>query len=82
LRIRVLYFASVRERLRRAEEEIELEDGSGVHDLFAALRRAHPPLAEVDASLRFAVNREYVEREHRLADGDEVAVIPPVSGGA
>jgi molybdopterin converting factor subunit 1 len=81
MRIRVCFFASVRERLRRAEDEMEVREGATVADLWAELRRAHPVLAEVGASLRFAVNQEYVERQHRLADGDEVAVIPPVSGG-
>lgn len=80
--VRVLYFASVRERLRRGEEDLVLEPGASVDDLWAALCGRHPVLAEVGASLRFAVNREYVDRGHRLGNGDEVAVIPPVSGGA
>jgi len=77
----VRYFASVRERLRCEAEEVEQPAGATVGGLFAELRRRHPPLAEVAASLRFAVNQEYVEVDQRLADGDEVAVIPPVSGG-
>ena len=81
MRVRVRFFASVRERLRRTETEIELRDGAAVADLWNELRRAFPSLEEVGASLRFAVNQEYVDEEHRLADGDEVAVIPPVSGG-
>lgn len=81
MRVRVCFFASVRERLRRSDAEIELRSGATVDDLWESLRTAHPALAEVGSSLRFAVNQEYVEKEHRLADGDEVAVIPPVSGG-
>ena len=81
MRVRVRFFASVRERLRRTETEIDLRDGAAVADLWNELRRAFPSLDEVGASLRFAVNQEYVDEEHRLADGDEVAVIPPVSGG-
>ena len=79
--VRVLYFASVRERLRREHDEIEVGSRATVADLWEALRRRHPGLSEVGASLRFAVNQEYVDRQHGLADGDEVAVIPPVSGG-
>jgi len=82
MRVRVRFFASVRERLRRSEDEIELARGATVADLLRDLRRAHPALSEVAESLRFAVNQEYVDGDHCLADGDEVAVIPPVSGGA
>ena len=79
--VHVRYFASVRERLRRGEEEVRVAAEATIADLWGELQRAHPALAEVGASLRFAVNQEYVDREHRLAEGDEVAVIPPVSGG-
>jgi molybdopterin converting factor subunit 1 len=81
MRVRVCFFASVRERLRQSETEVELGAGATVADLWEALRQAHPALADVAGSLRFAVNQEYVERDHRLGEGDEVAVIPPVSGG-
>lgn len=82
MKLRVLYFASVRERLRRSQDEVEVGAGATVATLWMALAERHPALREVGDSLRFAVNQEYVERQHRLADGDEVAVIPPVSGGA
>jgi molybdopterin converting factor subunit 1 len=81
MRIAVRYFASVRERVRTAGEEVSLETGATVADLWAALCGAHPELTEVGASMSFAVNQEYAERGRALADGDEVAVIPPVSGG-
>jgi molybdopterin converting factor subunit 1 len=81
MRVRVCFFASVRERLRREAEDVELPDGAEVGDLWRALVAMHPRLEDVGRSVRFAVNREYVEVEQRLADGDEVAVIPPVSGG-
>lgn len=82
MRVQVRFFASVREKLRRTEAEIDLGGGATVADLWQELRRAYPALADVGSSLRFAVNQEYVDTEHRLAEGDEVAVIPPVSGGA
>jgi len=81
VRVRLRFFASVRERLRRSEAEVDLAPGATVADLWEELRRAYPTLAELGASLRFAVNQEYVDAQHQLAEGDEVAVIPPVSGG-
>ena len=79
--IRLRFFASLRERLRRSEAEVTLPDGATVHDLWAALCAQHPQLVELGKSISFAVNQEYVDREHRLSNNDEVALIPPVSGG-
>ena len=79
--VRVRFFASLRERLHRSEAEWELPEGATVAALWNALCREHPQLGDLGASISFAVNREYVERDHRLAANDEVAVIPPVSGG-
>lgn len=82
MKIEVRYFASVRERVRRQGEAVEVADGATVAELWAEICRAHPALADVGASMSFAVNQEYAERSQRLRDGDEVAVIPPVSGGS
>ena len=81
LRVRLRFFASLRERLRRGEAECTLADGASVQDLWVALCAEYPQLVELGSSVSFAVNQEYVEREHRLSDNDEVALIPPVSGG-
>jgi molybdopterin converting factor subunit 1 len=81
MKIRLRFFASLRERLRKSEAEHELENGSTVADLWNALCEEHPELREVTASISFAVNQEYVDRDTILHDGDEVALIPPVSGG-
>lgn len=79
--VHLRFFASLRERLRRGDAEQTLADGATVGEAWAALCRQHPEVEPLDASMSFAVNREYVERGHRLADGDELALIPPVSGG-
>jgi molybdopterin converting factor subunit 1 len=79
--VRLRFFASLRERLRASESERTLADGATIADLWGALCRERPDLQPLSASISFAVNREYVEREHVLRDGDEVALIPPVSGG-
>ena len=70
-------FAGLRERAGAGELELELPDGAVVGDVWPALALdGEPP------GLLFARNREYAERQAQLEDGDEVAVIPPVSGGA
>ena len=75
MRVTVRLFAGLRERAGHAQ--LELEDVERVKDVWPTLGLGDEP-----AGLLYAVNREYVEREHALADGDEVAVIPPVSGGS
>jgi MoaE-MoaD fusion protein len=72
--VRVRLFAGLRERAGWSERELE---ATTVADVWPALGLGDEP-----AGLLYAVNREYAERERELADGDEVALIPPVSGGA
>lgn len=79
--VHLRFFASLRERLKMRAAERTLADGATVAELWNALCRERPDLEPLSASITFAVNREYVDRAHRLADGDEVALIPPVSGG-
>ena len=81
MRVHVLYFGIVRERLGRTEETLEVPPGTTVGDVTAALSKRHGNLASGVASLRVAVNLEYVDAGTVLAADDELAVIPPVSGG-
>src|SRR2546423_175621 len=75
MRVTVRLFAGLRERAGVAERE--LEGVARVSEVWPALGLGDEP-----EGLLYAVNRRYAEREHELADGDEVALIPPVSGGA
>ena len=70
-------FAGLRERAGAGERELELAEGSRVGDVWAAL-----DLGDEPPGLLYAANQAYVPRERELAEGDEVALIPPVSGGA
>jgi molybdopterin converting factor subunit 1 len=79
--VHLRFFASLRERLRCSELDWGLPDGATVDDLWAALCARYPQLAALRSSMTFAVNREYVRGDHTLSSGDEVALIPPVSGG-
>ena len=79
--VRLRFFASLRERLKASEAERTLPAGCTVGEAWTALCREHPEIEPLSASISFAVNREYVDRAHPLADQDELALIPPVSGG-
>ena len=73
----VRLFAGLRERAGTGERRLELPEGSCVADTWAPLG-----LGELPAGLLYAVNREYAAADTPLSAGDEVALIPPVSGGA
>ena len=77
MRVTVRLFAGLREHAGTAQRDVDLGDGARVEDVWRALELGDEP-----AGLVFAVNRAYVERSQALAEGDEVALIPPVSGGA
>ena len=79
--VKVLFFASCRDLVGTPEASVSLPDCARVTDLLARLAEEHPRLQEMEASLMVSVNRAYVDRTRRLSDGDEVAFIPPVSGG-
>jgi len=81
MRIRLRFFASLRERLGRGEEVREVPAGATVGVVWEMLKREHPELAAVERALAFAVAQEYVDKDHPLQDNDELACIPPVSGG-
>ena len=73
----VRLFAGLRERAGAGARELELAEGARAGDVWRAL-----DLGDEPDGLVYAVNRSYVERETALSEGDEVALIPPVSGGA
>jgi len=75
-------FATLRERVRASELEREFPDGITVAEIWGALKHEFPALAGHRDSVGFAVNQEYVEGDYRPRNNDEVAFIPPVSGGA
>jgi molybdopterin synthase catalytic subunit len=82
LRIRVRLFAMQRETAGTRELRLEVPLGATVDDAWKAVVEVVPALAPGRSSLRFAVNGDYASPDRPLADGDEVACIPPVSGGS
>jgi molybdopterin converting factor subunit 1 len=82
MRVRVLFFGRLKDIVGKSEEQAELSDGARVEDLFARYGRSFPELAKFRASVVASVNQEFAEWRTPLAAGDEVAFLPPVSGGA
>ena len=82
MNVRIRLFAIQRELAGTREVRFDLPDGSDVEAAWNALVARHPVLAPGRPSLRFARNGDYAEPTTLLVDGDEVAMIPPVSGGA
>ena len=78
MNVRVRLFASAREAAGVGHLVLDLPDGHSVRDAIAAITALHPPVS----GIRQMRNREYVGLDDLLADGDELALIPPVSGGA
>jgi molybdopterin synthase catalytic subunit len=81
-RIRVRLFAVQRELAGQRQVELELPDGSSIETAWLALVALHPVLAAGRSAVRFARNGVYADPTEMLGDGDELACIPPVSGGA
>jgi MoaE-MoaD fusion protein len=81
IRVRVRLFAIQRELVGARELALELAPGATIEAAWAALVEGHPVLAPGRPAVRFARNGEYADPQTALADGDELAVIPPVSGG-
>ena len=82
VRVRVRLFAIQREIAGTREVGLDLPAGSTIEDAWTALVALHPRLAPGRPSVRFALNTEYADADAVLDDGDELAIIPPVSGGA
>jgi len=78
---RVLLFGGIREIIGGDAVEVDLGEGATTSSLLDAIVRAHPGIAPWRPFLRVAVNREYAAETGTISPGDEIALIPPVSGG-
>lgn len=82
MRVRVLVFGVLKELIPETSASLELPEGARVRQMLDHYRKIFAEREALWRSLAVAVNREYVSAEHMLKDGDEVALLPPVSGGA
>jgi molybdopterin converting factor subunit 1 len=80
-KVRVRLFARLADVAGTRSTEVELGEGLTAGDAYRLLCREHPAMGGLEGSLMYAVNAEYVAPDHPLRAGDELALIPPVSGG-
>ncbi len=81
MKVRLLYFAVLRDITGSGEEQIEIPEGTRASDLWSSLRQKHRRLAACERPPMTAINQSYATADQLLHDGDEVAFIPPVAGG-
>jgi molybdopterin synthase sulfur carrier subunit len=81
VRVKVLFFGRLKEIVGHAEDSVELPDGSPIEALFSHYGVSHPELGRFRASLVASRNQEFAAWSTPLHSGDEVAFLPPVSGG-
>ncbi len=82
MRVHLRFFAALRERVRTGEATWELAGPTTVGALWDEIRLEYPALRELRGAVAFALNQEYVDSKTMVQDNDEVAFIPPVSGGS
>ena len=81
MKIRVLLFALLRDRAGVADVELQLGPAATISDATRALAEKFPELKSFLPRVAYAVNQAYAKSDTALSDGDELALIPPVSGG-
>jgi len=81
MKIRLLFFAVLRDVAGKSEDVVELPEGARAGDVWQRLRDEHPALRDYIQPPMIAVNESYVGTDEPLRDGDELAFIPPVAGG-
>ncbi len=79
--VKVLFFGQLKDIVGRAEESVEMADGSVLQGLFDHYSRQFPALEKMAGSIVMARNQQFSDRSAGLAPGDEIAFLPPVSGG-
>jgi molybdopterin synthase catalytic subunit len=82
MKVKVKLFAAAREIVGQGEVALDVREGSTVGDVMEHFFARYPKLKGIAGSLVFAVNREVAQRGASVQEGDEVGVLPPVSGGS
>jgi molybdopterin converting factor subunit 1 len=81
MKVKVLLFASLREAVGASQSALEVEPGASVSDVWAGMATIFPSLVPHTGTAAFAINGAYAKPDERVSDGDEIAFLPPVSGG-
>jgi molybdopterin converting factor subunit 1 len=81
IRVKVLFFGRLRELIGHGEDSADFADAATIEQLFALYASRHPELAKYRSSVVASCNQEFAAWDTPLRSGDEVAFLPPVSGG-
>jgi molybdopterin converting factor small subunit len=81
MKIRVQFFAQLRDAIGSSELDLELKEGASVNELLAALYEQAPTLQKCDKSILVGAGLEFVGRDYILRPNEEIAIMPPVQGG-
>jgi molybdopterin converting factor subunit 1 len=81
IKVKVLYFAQAREASGTRKEEIVLVYPATLNILFAKILEKHPDIEHLSGLIALSVNRKVINKNVKLKEGDEVALLPPVTGG-
>jgi molybdopterin converting factor small subunit len=81
MKVRVQFYAQLRELIRMHELEVELPQGANVRDLLEQIYAQKPALRAHDKSILVGAGLEFVDRNFKLNPGEQIAIMPPVQGG-
>ena len=81
MKVRLLFFAVLRDITGKGEAEVSLAEGTSAGDVWQSLRRNHAALASYEKPPMIAINESYATPDTALREGDELVFIPPVAGG-
>ena len=82
MKVRVLFFGQLKDLVGRSSDEAEFEEGARLETVFQHYASQHPRLRAMASSVAMARNQRFAPTSEAIEDGDEVAVMPPVSGGS
>ena len=82
MKVTVKYFAVCRQMFNRDEEDMELSEGAILQDILDRLKDEKPEISGLFETMQMSVNWQYADYETKLSDNDEIALIPPVTGGS
>ncbi|RUM49044.1 MAG: molybdopterin converting factor subunit 1 [Hydrogenothermus sp.] len=81
MKIKVLYFSSVKDKIKKSNEQFEIDENTTIEKLLKILKDKYPEIKDILENTMIAVNEEYKDKKYILKNNDVVAIIPPVSGG-
>ena len=81
MKIHVQFYAQLRDLVGMRELDLDLAQGATVHDLLEEIYSQQPALRPHDKSILIGAGVEFVDRSHKLKQGEEIAIMPPVQGG-